>query len=32
MTGYGPADCMIVFGLAILFGIVGLILIDKGVV
>ena len=31
MTGYGPADCMIVFGLAILFGIVGLILIDKEV-
>ena len=32
MTGYGPYDCLIVFGLAILFGIVGLILIDKEIV
>ena len=32
MTGYGPYDCLLVFGLAILFGIVGLWLIDRGVV
>lgn len=32
MTGYGPADCLIIFGLAILLGIVGLILIDKEIV
>ena len=32
MTGYGPIDCLLIFGLVALFGIIGLILIDKGVV
>lgn len=32
MVGYGPIDCLIIFGSVALFGLIGLWLIDKGVV